>query len=137
MRKSYCGLCDDCHLGSQDFLEAVQRVKDHVEHLRDYWWIHCFPGDEGFSFTELRKGLDWFLTHAECPGCEEGRGSHSCPIRICAIQRHYEHCDECPDLENCDKFNFILQEYPDQKALLHRRQLKRKARDFHTRKNQV
>jgi hypothetical protein len=137
MRKSYCGLCDDCQLGRQDFMEAVEKVQGYVDQLRVHWWTHCFPADEGFSFTEFKKGLKWFLTHTDCPGCQEGRGSSTCPIRICAIQRKYEHCDECPDLETCKHFNFILKEYPDQKILLRRRQLKRKAREFHAKKTKV
>jgi hypothetical protein len=137
MRESYCGLCDDCQLGSQDFQEVVARVKWYVDQFRVHWWTHCFPGEEGFSFPEFRKALDWFLTHTECPGCKGGRGLRDCPIRNCARGRHLEHCYECPDLEACEHFRFILLEFPHQKALLLRRQLKDKARKFHAQRQQV
>jgi hypothetical protein len=80
MKESYCGLCDQCHLGAPDFLEALTRVKEIVNQFPKYWWVHCFPADEGFSFTEFHKGLDWFLQHQECPGCKGGRGAETCPI---------------------------------------------------------
>ena len=134
MKESYCGLCDDCQLGSQDLLEAMARVKWYVDRFRVKWWSHCFPEEEGFSFPEFRKGLEWFLAHTECPGCKGGRGLEQCPIRICAIERRIEHCYECPDLETCENFNFILKEFPDHKTQLRRRRLRRKARDFHTQK---
>jgi hypothetical protein len=134
MRESPCGLCDDCLLGSQDFQEAMARTKWHLDRLREHWWVHCFPGEEGFSLTEFRRGLEWFLSHPDCPGCQGGKGLDHCPIRACAHLRRHHHCHECPDLEGCEKFTFILKEFPEQKARLRRRQLKNKARDFHSRK---
>jgi hypothetical protein len=131
MRQSFCGLCDDCQLGHPDFMETVARLKGYVEGLRVNWWSHCFPRQEGFDFSEFRKGLEWFLSHTQCPGCHGGRGLDECPIRRCAISRGLDHCSQCPDLEPCDKFIFLLLEFPDAKTNLLRRRLKRKARDFH------
>lgn len=133
MRESYCGLCDDCQLGNRDFLETVSQLKAYVLRFRANIWPHCFPGDEGFSFPEFRKGLDWFLSHTECPGCKQGRGLDTCPIRLCAQARRIEHCSQCPDLEPCDKFEFLRAEFPDVKINLLRRQLKFKARQYHQR----
>jgi hypothetical protein len=129
MKESYCGLCDTCQLDHPEFLAAVAKVKSFVDQFRVYWWAHCFWGDEGFSLPEFRRGLEWFLSHGECPGCRGGRGLDQCPIRICAINRRCEHCYECPDLAQCDRFNRILEEYPDHKSHLLRLQqqsLKRK-----------
>jgi hypothetical protein len=133
MRESYCGLCDDCQLGNPGFLETVSRLKSYLERFRVNLWLHCFPGEDGFSLPELKKGLAWFLSHTECPGCKEGRGLEDCPIRLCARARRLEHCYECPDLEPCDKFDFLLVEFPDVKINLLRRQLKFKAREYHRR----
>lgn len=133
MRESYCGLCDDCQLGNPGFLDTVARLKEYLTRFRANWWVHCFPCDEGFDFNELRKGLDWFLTHTECPGCKGGRGTELCSIRNCAISRGLEHCSLCPDLGPCDKFDFLLAEFPEVKINLRRRQLKLKAREFHQR----
>jgi hypothetical protein len=95
--------------------------------------VHCFPGEEGFSFAELRQGLEWFQTHAVCPGCKEGKGHDDCPIRRCAMERGLDQCYQCPDLAPCQKFDFLLSEFPDLKARLYRRQLKERAREFHSR----
>ena len=81
-----------------------------------------FGETSGFSLPEFRQGLEWFLSHPECPGCRGGRGLDRCPIRICAINRRCEHRSECPDLAQCDRFKLILQEYPDHKQHLLRLQ---------------
>ena len=96
MRESYCGLCDDCQLGHPGFLETVSRLKDYLEQVRANVWLHCFPGQEGFSLPEFRKGLEWFLAHTECPGCRNGRGLDDCPIRVCAQARGLNHCYQVP-----------------------------------------
>jgi hypothetical protein len=132
-RESFCGLCDDCQLGNPDFLEHVSRLKEYVISFRADWWVHCFPQESGFSFPEFRKGLDWFLSHTECPGCKDGKGLADCPIRNCALARGLSHCSQCPDLEPCDKFAFLLDEFPDVKTNLIRRRLKLKARAHHER----
>jgi hypothetical protein len=131
MRQSYCGLCDDCQLGNPDFLQTVSHLREYVRRLRANVWLHCFPGEEGFSFPEFNKGLDWFLSHTECPGCQGGRGLEDCPVRTCAMARGLEHCYLCPDLQPCDKFDFLLVQFPDVKTNLRRRQLKDKARRYH------
>ena len=131
MRQSYCGLCDDCQLGNPDFLQTVSHLGEYVKRLRANVWLHCFPNGEGFSFPELNKGLDWFLSHTECPGCQGGRGLEGCPVRTCAMARGLEHCYLCPDLQPCDKFDFLLPQFPDVKTNLRRRQLKDKARKYH------
>lgn len=133
LRESFCGLCDDCQLGNPAFLDTVSKLQEYLSRFRTNWWLHCFPGEECFSFAELRKGLEWFLAHSECPGCKEGRGHDDCPIRRCAMARGLEHCYQCPDLKPCSKFDFLLQEFPDLKARLRRRQLKYHAREFHRR----
>jgi hypothetical protein len=133
IRASFCGLCDDCQLGNPDFLDTVSRLQEYLNRFRTSWWLHCFPGEEGFSFTELSKGLEWFRTHSECLGCKDGKGHEDCPIRRCALGRGVDRCYRCPDLEPCEKFDFLLAEFPDLKARLRRRQLKHHAREFHRR----
>ncbi|MEJ2091803.1 MAG: DUF3795 domain-containing protein [Syntrophobacterales bacterium] len=120
MKESYCGCCDTCPLDNPDFLEALTQVKKYVKEFPIFWWTHCFPGDEGFSFPEFIKGLDWFLSHTECPGCKKGGGLKECPIRQCARQRQVAHCSECSDVEICDHYNIIIQEYPGNRVYLNR-----------------
>jgi len=120
-------------LGHRDFLETVTRLKEYLDQFRANWWVHCFPEEEGFSFPEFRKGVDWFLSHTECPGCKGGKGMDLCPIRTCAKERGLEHCSLCPDLDLCDKFDLLMVQFPDVKINLRRRQLKMKAQQFHQR----
>jgi hypothetical protein len=131
VRESYCGLCDDCQLGHPDFLATVVRLREYLDRFRANWWVHCFPQGEEFSFPEFRRGLEWFMTHTECPGCKGGRGLDLCPIRACALERGLAHCSRCPDLEACDKFTHLEVQFPDVKTNLRRRQLKLKAVRFH------
>ncbi|OGP72023.1 MAG: hypothetical protein A2Z73_03170 [Deltaproteobacteria bacterium RBG_13_60_28] len=133
LRASFCGLCDDCQLGDRGFLDTVARLQGYLSRFRANWWIHCFPGEECFSLPELHKGLDWFRTHSECPGCKGGRGHEDCPIRLCAMDRGLDQCYQCPDLKPCNKFDFLVTEFPDLKARLRRRQLKYSAQELHRR----
>lgn len=133
MRKSYCGLCNECHLGDMEFLETVTLMKEYIERFRANYWTHCFPEGEGFDFAEFRKGLNWLLTHTECPGCKQGRGTADCPIRNCAVSRKIENCYECPDLKACENFAYLEAEFPDVKIKLLRRQMKQKASQHNSR----
>jgi hypothetical protein len=126
MKQSCCGLCETCLLDKRDFLEAIAKVKEYLEQFPIAWWAHCFPGDEGFSFPEFRKSLDWFLSHPECLGCKGGGGLKECPVRSCAKTRQVAHCLECHDLEACKHYNIIIQESPGNIVYLHRYLLRNK-----------
>ncbi len=120
MKQSYCGLCETCLIDKPYFLEAVAKVKEYLDQFPISFWVHCFPGNEGFSFPELRKGLDWFLSRPTCPSCKQGGGLKDCPIRQCALTRKVAHCRECQDLETCEHYNIIIQESPGNVVYLHR-----------------
>jgi hypothetical protein len=120
MKESYCGLCDTCPLDQENFLEALAQVRNCVEQFPIYWWRHCFPGNEGFSFPEFIKGLDWFLSQPECLGCKKGGGLEDCPIRRCASQRQVAQCSECPEVDTCEIYDIITQGYPGRRIYLHR-----------------
>ncbi|MBM4273932.1 MAG: DUF3795 domain-containing protein [Deltaproteobacteria bacterium] len=124
MKQSYCGLCENCPIETPGFLKAIAKVKEYLDQLSISWWAHCFPGEEGFSFPEFRKGLDWFLRQPECRGCKGGGGLKDCLIRRCAITRQVAHCWACHDLETCEHFNIIIQESPGNVVYLHRYLLK-------------
>jgi hypothetical protein len=119
MKESYCGLCDRCPLDNLDFLKALTQVKNYVNQLPLYWWAHCFPGNEGFSLPEFFKGLEWFLSQPECPGCKMGGGLKGCPIRDCAQERQITQCSICPDQEICERFRIIMKGYSNQRIPLH------------------
>jgi hypothetical protein len=133
VRESYCGLCNECHLGDMEFLETVALMKEYLERFRANYWSHCFPDEEGFNFAEFHRGLNWLLTHTECPGCKQGRGTADCPIRNCALSRKIENCYECEDLNLCNNFSYLEVEFPDVKIKLLRRQMKHKASEHNRR----
>ncbi len=120
MKESYCGLCDTCPLDNPDFLEALAKVKNYVNQLPLYWWAHCFPGIEGFSIPEFFKGLEWFLSQPECPGCKEGGGLDECPIRYCATKRQVALCAKCSELDTCERYRLLTKGFPAIKIALHR-----------------
>jgi len=132
MKDSFCGLCEDCHLGNQDFQESIEKVLSYISNLPLHWWEHCFRGDAGFSFAEFRKGLMWFLDHPECPGCKNGGGFDQCPIRLCANQRQYGHCYVCPDVETCKHMAVIFQKYPEPKVKMLRHMFTNKKDKSHS-----
>jgi hypothetical protein len=119
MKQSSCGLCETCLIDKPNFLDAIAKVKEYLDQFPIYWWVHCFPGDEGFSFSEFRKGLDRFLSEPECRGCKGGGGLKECPIQSCAKTRQVAHCRECPDLETCKCYIIIFQESSSNIPYLH------------------
>ena len=107
MKQSYCGICENCPVDMPDFLKVITKVREYFDQIPVIWWVHCFPGDEGFSFPEFCKGLEWFLSH-ECLGCKGGGGPKEFPVRLCAITRQVPHCLECQDIETCEHYNIII-----------------------------
>ncbi len=120
MKESFCGLCDGCPLDNLDFLESLDKIKNYVNQLPLYWWAHCFPGNEGFSISEFFKGLEWFLSRPECPGCRQGGGLEECPIRHCAIQRQVTQCTQCAEVDTCERYQRLTNGFPGIKISLHR-----------------
>jgi hypothetical protein len=123
MKRSYCGLCDGCPLDNLDFLEALSKVKNYANQLPLYWWAHCFPGNEGFSISEFFKGLEWFLSHPECPGCKDGGGLDDCSIRHCAAKREVAHCTQCTEVDTCERYQILTKGFPGIKISSHLRSI--------------
>ena len=131
MRESYCGLCDDCQLGNSGFLETVSRLKDYLEQVRANVWLHCFPGQEGFSLAEFRKGAGMVPGPHGMPRLPERAGPGGLPhpgLRPRPADR---------TLLSMPGPGALRQILPapgavsDVKVNLRRRQLKFKAREYH------
>jgi hypothetical protein len=89
-------------------------------------WASNVPGGSDVNFTHLNSYLEWIDTHIRCRGCEVGGGEMSCPIKTCAREKEYELCSECPELEECVKFDFNgLRDYSN---LLKKRLIRAKGR---------
>ena len=56
-RESYCGLCEQCQLGSPDFQEAVGKIKTYMDQLPVHWQRQCNEAQD-FPLLEFRRGLD-------------------------------------------------------------------------------
>ena len=107
MPESYCGLCDHCQLCSPDFQAAVAKIKTSMDQLPPFWQRQCLQEGQGFSPVEFRRGLDWLLGLAQCPGCKEAGGLNRCDIRDCAQDRQQDHCHKCSDYDSCRHLIFV------------------------------
>jgi len=107
MKESYCGLCDQCQLGSPDFQAAVAKIKTYVDQLPAFWQQQCLQEGQEVSLVEFRRGLDWFLGLAQCPGCKDAGGLKRCDIRSCAEKRQQSRCYICPDHDSCRHLVFV------------------------------
>ena len=45
--------------------------------------------------------------YAYCAGCENGGGPPDCTIRMCTNEKAYGLCNECGDLGECAKFDWL------------------------------
>jgi hypothetical protein len=107
MKESFCGLCDHCQLGSPDFQAAVAKVKTYLDQLPAFWQQQCLQEEQEVSLVEFRRGLDWLLGLAQCPGCKAGGGLKRCDIRDCAQGRQQDHCHNCSDYDSCRHLVFV------------------------------
>ena len=107
MKEGYCGLCDQCRLGSPDLQAALAKIKTCVDQMPAFWQQQCLQAGQDFSLDEFRRGLDWFLGAAQCRGCKEAGGLKRCNIRSCARERRQEQCYICPDHDSCQHLIFV------------------------------
>ncbi len=99
-----CGLCD---LGNGNVAGSARKVKEYLQNYGVSQWAPMVPGGSDVDFDQLFSSLDWVSTHVSCLGCERGGGPPDCTIRSCAKERGFEICSDCPDLEECDKFDWL------------------------------
>ncbi|RLI19368.1 hypothetical protein DRO49_00665 [Candidatus Bathyarchaeota archaeon] len=109
-----CGIiCADCDLGNGTVAETARRLKGYLTLYGVEEWARLLPGGDEIDFKALNEALSWLAEYMGCQGCERGGGPPDCPIRLCAREHGYELCSQCPELEDCTKFNW-LGEYGDQ-----------------------
>jgi hypothetical protein len=70
-------------------------------------WGTTVPGGSEINWAETQKALEWMNKYAYCAGCEQGGGSPDCAIRICANEKGIGLCNECSELDKCEKFNWL------------------------------
>ena len=103
-----CGIiCMGCELGSGTVAETAVKLKDHIQSIGIAQWAPDLPGGAEVNFERLNKNLEWLSKNTHCIGCEQGGGPPDCAIRNCAKGRGYTVCNNCSDLESCDKFEWL------------------------------
>lgn len=103
-----CGIaCGTCDIGNGTLAETAAKLRGFIEYYEVPTWAKAIPGGDGIEFDALIRALEWMKGNLLCVGCEEGGGPPKCPIRECASKRGYELCSQCPDLDPCDKFNWL------------------------------
>ena len=118
----YCGIwCGSCAGGNGVTQELTKRYEEFVKHNQIDKWA---PKD--FDFGEFMKGLESIQRMGLCPGCREGGGAPECTIRACAKGKRFEHCSECGQLEDCEKFEWLEASLPEIKKGLQQLKGKRK-----------
>ena len=103
-----CGIiCMGCELGSGSAAGTAVKLKDHILSIGIAQWASDLPGGAEINFERLIKDLEWLSENTHCIGCEQGGGPPDCVIRNCAKERGYTVCNNCSDLESCDKFEWL------------------------------
>jgi len=116
-----CGIvCYSCNLGNGNVAETAQNLLTFLEFYQVHEWSPQIPGGSEVDFDKLSTALKWIVNNVTCPGCERGGGPPDCPIKNCANERGYELCSECPDLDACEKFDWLGDQAEELKARLRR-----------------
>lgn len=94
-------------MGSGEFPQKAKDLRTLVTRFGVKEWAGLVPGGKEIDFGNLDKALLWIAENTACPGCKEGGGPPDCDIRKCAKERGLGDCVKCPDLEPCDRFDWL------------------------------
>lgn len=86
---------------------AAGELKRLIDTTR-YDWMESVV--KSFSFSEFRKGLEWFAS-SQCLGCLKGGGA-PCENRKCVAERGLKSCLLCSDFLACGKTTYQRNTYP-------------------------
>ena len=103
--------CGDYCGGCAQYNGLAVALAKHLRQLADLYGFQ-FRSHGSFDFTEFLKGLEWFVSNATCPGCEEGGGPQWCQAKVCCVERGLLVCFECDEFP-CSK----IEEVADQDTM--------------------
>lgn len=103
-----CGVyCGQCPSGNGRVKFMAGELKRLVDTTR-YAWVSEVV--KSFSFSEFRKGLEWF-SQAQCPMCLNGGGA-PCENRKCASRKKLQSCLLCDEYLTCKNTEYQRDVYP-------------------------
>jgi hypothetical protein len=106
-----CGItCGTCVLGNGTIAETAEKTKEYILGYGIKDWAPMVPGGKDINWTDTEKTLDWMTQYATCVGCEKGGGPPDCAIKTCAQEKGYLLCNQCNEIDDCNKFDW-LQDY--------------------------
>ena len=109
---AYCGLvCSDCIRYRGELTDTARSLLSILE-KRDFHHYAAVKMKYEHVFEQYPIFVDVLkaITELECrQSCRKGGGcsSFACPIIECCIEKQYQGCWECEQLDNCDRFDFL------------------------------
>ena len=103
-----CGItCGTCTLGNGSLAENAVNTIEQINFTGVKEWSGMVPGGANLDWDKTLESLTWLTKYAYCQGCENGGGPPDCAIRTCANMKKYELCNQCNDIEECSKFDWL------------------------------
>lgn len=99
---TYCGLyCGACDIYQKRIGKSGNELKKVLDSYNFGEMTAQIPGFEDYeTFYKILNNLISFF--GDCPSCRKGGGDPACKVRICAKEKGYQTCAECPSMP-CDK----------------------------------
>jgi hypothetical protein len=104
----HCGIkCGTCFLGNGSVANSAKKTLENINMIGIEEWASLVPEGSDLNWKDTKKVLDWMTKYAYCEGCEKGGGPPNCSIRICAKEREISLCNNCRELDDCRKFDWL------------------------------
>ena len=103
-----CGItCGTCPLGNGSAAESAGKTMEYINFTGVKDWSSAVPGGASLDWDKTLESLTWLTKYAYCQGCEKGGGPPDCAILTCANKKGYGLCNQCNELSECTKFDWL------------------------------
>jgi len=103
-----CGItCGTCPLGNGSVAESAAKTMEYINTTGVKDWSRMVPGGATLDWDKTLESMTWLTKYAYCQGCEKGGGPPDCAIRVCANEKGYTLCNQCKELSECTKFDWL------------------------------